>query len=222
MFRSPVRPDDKDMRSLRPLILLLSAAWILGTASPAAAAGGNYVFSGGTAKQQGQVKLALDASAFDWSLVPQQIVIHIGRSIDSQATPGNIWLDAGLLDSGMFSWGVVQHEYAHQVDFFLLDDEKRQLLNVELGGSDWCYGIPGLAHARYGCERIASTLAWAYWPNAQNSMKPANGRDESAAMAPTEFRQLMGIMIGAPTTVPLAKVTAFAPKRPRQPAHKKK
>jgi hypothetical protein len=216
------RPDDKDMRSLRPLILLLSAAWILGSASPAAAAGGNYVFAGGTAKQQVQVKLALDASAFDWSLVPQQIVIHIGRTIDSQATPGNIWLDAGLLDSGMFSWGVVQHEYAHQVDFFLLDDEKRQLLDVELGGSDWCYGISGLAHARYGCERFASTLAWAYWPNAQNSMKPVNAKDESAAMAPAEFRQLMGIMIGAPTTLPLAKVTAYAPVRKKPVAHKKK
>ena len=31
--------------------------------------------------------------------------------------PGQIWLDASLLDSGRFSWGVVQHEYAHQVDF---------------------------------------------------------------------------------------------------------
>jgi hypothetical protein len=196
------------MRSLRPLILLLSAAWILGSASPAAAAGGNYVFSGGTAAQQGQVKLALDASAFDWSLVPQQVVI-------------NIWLDAGLLDAGMFSWGVVQHEYAHQVDFFLLDDAKRALLETELGGSDWCYGLPGLAHDKYGCERFASTLAWAYWPNAQNSMKPVNAKDESAAMAPAKFRQLMGIMIGAPTTLPLEKVTAFAPKRKKPAAHKK-
>jgi hypothetical protein len=209
------------MRRLRPLILLLSAACVLGFASPASAAGGNYVFAGGTANQQTQVKLALNASAFDWSLVPQQIVIHIVPAFDSQATAGNIWLDPRLLDAGMFSWGVVQHEYAHQVDFFLLDDAKRQLLNVQLGGSDWCYGLPGLGHDKYGCERFASTLAWAYWPNAQNSMKPVNAKDESAAMAPTKFRQLMGIMIGAPTTLPLAKVTAFAPKRKKPAAHKK-
>ena len=96
----------------------------MGTASPALAAGGNYVH-GGTAKQQGQVKAALNASAFDWSLVPQQIVVHIAPGIPSEATFGNIWLDSNLLDSGIFAWGVVQHEYAHQVDFFLLDDAKR-------------------------------------------------------------------------------------------------
>jgi hypothetical protein len=53
-------------------------------------------------------------------------------------------------------------------------------------------------------------------------MKPVNGKDESAAMAPTQFRQLMGIMIGAPTTVPVAKVTAYAPVRKKPVAHKKK
>jgi hypothetical protein len=209
------------MRRLRPLILLLSAAWILGTASPAAAAGGNYVFAGGTAKQQGQVKAALNATAFDWNLVPAQITIHIAPGIDSEATVGNIWLDAGLLNAGIFSWGVVQHEYAHQVDFFLLDDAKRQLLNAVLGGSDWCYGLPGLSHEKYGCERFASTLAWAYWPNADNSMKPVNAKDESAAMEPARFRQLLGIMIGAPTVVPTTKVTAHAPKR-KQPVKPKK
>ena len=64
----------------------------------------------------------------------------------------------------------------------------------------------------YGCERFASTLAWAYWPNAQNSMKPAGAKDESAAMAPAKFRQLMGIMIGAPNRGAAGQVTAFAPK----------
>ena len=69
-----------------------------------------------------------------------------------------------------------------------------------------------MAHEQYGCERFASTLAWAYWPNAQNSMKPSSAKDESAAMGPARFRQLMGIMIGAPTTAPQAAITAFAPK----------
>jgi hypothetical protein len=80
--------------------------------------------------------------------------------------------------------------------------------------------VPGLEHAQYGCERFASTLAWAYWPTAQNSMKPASAKDESAAMEPTRFRQLLGIMIGAPTAVPTVKVTAYAPKRATHAARK--
>ena len=209
------------MRSLRHLALILFALGALGTAGPAFGAGGNYIFDGGTAKEQHTVKAALNASAFDWSLVPEQIVIQIAPRISSEATMGAIWLDSNLLDAGIFSWGVVQHEYAHQVDFFLLDDAKRQALNTVLGGRDWCYGVSGLEHAEYGCERFASTLAWAYWPSLQNSMKPTGSKDESAAMVPAKFRQLMGLMIGAPTTVPTVKVTAFAPKRTKPAAHKK-
>lgn len=215
MCRWHARPDDEGMRRLRLLILSLATAGVLWTAGPAAAGGGDYVFAGGTARQQAQVKLALNASAFDWSLVPRQIVIHVAQGIDSEATLGHIWLDANLLNSGVFSWGVVQHEYAHQVDFFLLDDAKRQALNALLGGSDWCYGVAGLAHDQYACERFASTLAWAYWPSAQNSMKPASAKDESAAMEASSFRQVLGVMIGAPTALPTSKVTAYAPKRKR-------
>jgi hypothetical protein len=209
------------MRCLRHLFLLLVTALALGTAAPALAGGGDYTFQGGSAKEQNTVKQALNASAFDWSLVPQQIVVHIAPSISSEATLGEIWLDSNLLDAGMFSWGVVQHEYAHQVDFFLLDDAKRATLETALGGRDWCYSVAGLGHAQYGCERFASTLAWAYWPNAQNSMKPNGAKDESAAMSPAKFRNLMGLLIGAPTSVPTVQVTAFAPKRKKPVTHKK-
>jgi len=200
------------MRRLQHLALTFTVLVALGTAAPALAGGGDYTFAGGTATQQGQVKAALNASSFNWSLVPTQIVIHIAPGIPSEATVGNIWLDSNLLNTGMFSWGVVQHEYAHQVDFFLLDDEKRQVLNTVLGGSDWCYSVPGLAHAQYGCERFASTLAWAYWPNAANSMRPSSAKDESGAVGPLKFRQLMGMMIGAPTAAPPTAITAYAPK----------
>jgi hypothetical protein len=213
------------MRSLRHLALLFTAFVALGSAAPALAGGGTYAFAGGTAAQQGQVKAALNASSFNWSLVPTQIVIHIAPGIPSEATVGNIWLDSNLLNAGMFSWGVVQHEYAHQVDFFLLDDAKRQILNTELGGSDWCYSVPGLLHAQYGCERFASTLAWAYWPNAANSMRPSSAKDEGGAMGAVKFRQLMGLMIGAPTAAPPSAITAYAPKvvKPvRHPRPKKK
>lgn len=183
----------------RPLRSTLAAALgALALAGSAHAAGGNYVFDGGTAAEQGQVRAALNASAFDWSLVPAQITIHIDRGASSEAMPGQIWLDADLLDSGKFSWGVTQHEYGHQVDFFLLDPAKRALLLSALGGKDWCYGVLGLAHGDYGCERFASTLAWAYWPSRDNSMAPQSARDESAAMAPAKFRTLLAQLLAAP------------------------
>ena len=59
---------------------------------PAAqAAGGRYVFDGGTRAQRGQVTSALQASSFDWSLVPGRVVIHIGNGISSHAVAGQIW-----------------------------------------------------------------------------------------------------------------------------------
>jgi|SRR5579872_1844705 len=195
---------------MRRFVLCVFAALSLVPAGSAAAAGGNYVFAGGTPREQAQVTGALNASAFDWSLVPAQITIRIAPGLPSEATPGTIWLDANLLDAGMFSWGTVQHEYAHEVDFFLLDNAKRQLLETMLGGKDWCYSVLGLQHSQYGCERFASTLAWAYWPNAANTMRPTAPTDESAAMDPAKFRALLTTLIGAPNTV-LPTVTAFAP-----------
>jgi hypothetical protein len=70
--------------------------------------GGHYVLDGGSRADQSQVKKALNASSFDWSVVPATITIHIGRGHYSEATYGQIWLDSNLLDSGIFSWGVVQ------------------------------------------------------------------------------------------------------------------
>jgi hypothetical protein len=170
--------------------ILLAAA--LGGGSQALASGGSYTFDGGTRAEQSQVRAALAASSFDWSLVPATVTIHITPGLPaSEAAPGEIWLSAELLDAGTFAWGIVQHEYAHQVDFLLLSPGARATLSARLGGEDWCYGVPGLAHASYGCERFASTLAWAYWPSRLNSMRPSGPADESAAMRPASFRFLL-------------------------------
>src|SRR5438105_233781 len=120
--------------------LLVAIGGCLWFCPPASALGGRYVFDGGTAAERTQVGAALGASAFDWSLVPGQITIHIARGATSTAAPGEIWLDANLLDAGNFSWGVVQHEYAHEVDFLLLDDRTRAKLLRVLGGTTWCHG----------------------------------------------------------------------------------
>ena len=179
-------------------VLLAAAVASVALAGAAHAAGGDYVFDGGTAQERAQVRAALNASSFDWSLVPARVTIHIARGSGSYSRPGHIWLDADLLSAGRFAWAVVQDEYAHQVDFLLLDGTTRSRLTSELGAADWCYGIPGLRHDQYGCERFASTLVWAYWPSKDNAYRPRSRRDESAAMAPARFRALMAELLGVP------------------------
>lgn len=164
----------------------------------AEAAGGNYAFDGGSADQQGQVRAALDASSFPWGVVPGVVSIHIAPGISSAAIPRNIYLDANLVDQGTFAWGIIQHEYAHQVDFLLLDDAVRAALLQVLGGRAWCWDVPGLDHADYGCERFASTLAWSYWQSSDNSLRPVSPGDEAAAATPRAFKALLGRIFAAP------------------------
>jgi hypothetical protein len=190
------------MLSLVRMVVAVAAVW-LALACNAYAGGGKYVFDGGTRAQQSEVSKGLNASAFNWTLVPATITIHIGPSYASAASYGEIWLNAAVLDSGRFSWGVIQHEYAHQVDFFLLDDSRRAQL-VVLGGKAWWAtgtrvgGAPNgtLAHEELTAERFASTLAWAYWQSPANSMRPSKATDESAAMAPKPFRALLSSLLG--------------------------
>jgi hypothetical protein len=196
----------------RTLLTLLSAVCFFVFAQSALAGGGNYAFAGGTPKQQATVRSALETSSFNWSLIPQTITIHIGQFGDSYSTYGDIYLGSSLLNSGRFSWGVVQHEMGHQVDFFLFDDAKRAQMLQLLGGKDWCYSVSGLAHSDYGCERFASELAWAYWPSADNSMKPTGPKDEAGGMPVAQFRAVLTQLIGAPVVAQPATATkAFAP-----------
>ena len=199
--------------------LLLAAALAAVLAQSALASGGRYTFAGGTAKEQATVRAALDVSSFDWNVLPTPVVVHIAPIGGSYSEAGHVHLDSALLDSGRFSWGVVQHEFAHQVDFLLFDDAKRATFNGALGGSDWCYGVPGLAHAAYGCERFASELAWAYWPSADNSMSPSATHGESGGMPPAQFRSLLAQALGMPTLATPIDTKAFAPAT--RPAHAK-
>jgi hypothetical protein len=178
-------------RAMRRHMLLAASLLALALPGQAFARGGDYGFQGGTQAQQAQVRQALDASAFDWGVIPARVTVHIGDVGISHAQPGHVYLDGQLLQAGRFSWATVQDEFAHQVDFFLLDDATRTQLTRTLGARDWCYGVEGLAHSEYGCERFASTLVWAFWPSKDNAYRPANPNDESAAMAPARFRALV-------------------------------
>jgi hypothetical protein len=204
------RPEGK--RAMRrTLLTLFSAICFLAFAQSALAGGGNVALSGGTPKEQATVRSALEASSFNWSLIPRTITIHIGAYGDSYSIYGQVYLDASLLDSGRFAWGVVQHEMGHQVDFFLLDDTKRAQLLQLLGGKDWCYSVSGLEHSDYGCERFASELAWAYWQSPDNSMKPSSSTDEAGAIPVAQFRAALTQLIGAPAVAQPTTTKAYAP-----------
>jgi hypothetical protein len=184
---------------LRRIVILLALALLL--PANGLAAGGNYGFEGATPTERSTVRAALNASSFDWSLVPQRITIHVGTYGVSHSTPQHIWLDRGLVAAGRFAWGTVMDEYAHQVDFLVLDAPHREVLQQRLRASAWCYEREGLAHGANGCERFASMVAWAYWPSKQNSYSPRSGSDESAAMPAGEFRALLSTLVGAPAFV---------------------
>ena len=181
----------------RLLIQLFVAAAMLAIAPAAFASGGNYVFDGGSQPQQAQVTEALNASAFPWGIVPGPVVVHIQRDVASSSAPNQIWLDANLLDAGRFAWGVVQHEYAHQVDFALLNSATRAQLHTVLGGTAWS-GAEG--HSTLDCERFADLVSWAYWGSADNVMKPLSAQDEGGQVTPAVFRAaLAAILPGLPT-----------------------
>ena len=67
-----------------------------------------------------------------------------------------------------YSWGIIQHEYAHQIDDFLFEPSDRLAVRRTLGGRDWCYEVAGLAHDDHGCERFADVFSWAFWPPQEN------------------------------------------------------
>jgi hypothetical protein len=189
---------------LLPLVTGLAAIVMFAglTANPAAAAGGNYVIQGGTPAEQTVVRQALAASSFDWSTVTTQVVIHIAPGIAvSYSLPGQTWLDPNLLDSGQFAWGVVQMEYAQQVQFSIASAPTRTELTTALGAQQWCYDNPSLPRGANACERFAAMLAWAYWPSAANSMKPSSPSDWSASMSPHAFRALLAQTMSAPDTI---------------------
>jgi hypothetical protein len=208
---------------MRRFILTVVSATAFGVlAQGALASPANVSFAGGTAREQATVRSALAASRFDWSLIPGVVTVHVGAYGDSYSTAGDVFLDAQLLDSGKFAWGVVQHEFGHQVDFFLLDDTKRALLQQALGATDWCYEQQLPNHSDHGCERFASELSWAYWQSPDNSMQPADCGGESAGMPVAQFRALLAQLIGAPTTTAAPTEKAYAPKTTARKTRKKK
>ena len=141
----------------------------------AAAADVALEFSGGSDTARAEVVAALDASAFDWSVIGRSVAVQILDCGCSGSRPGVVVLDAAMLSSSpygrAYTWGIVQHEFAHQVWSYALDDVRRSELQEVLGGADLCYEQPGVPHDAHACELFASTLGWAYWPVRGNPMQ---------------------------------------------------
>jgi hypothetical protein len=173
-------------------LVLLAALVVL--ALPAGASDLALEFSGGSEAAHAEVIAALDASAFDWSLIGQPVTVQILDCGCAGARPGVIVLDETLLATSpygrAYTWGIVQHELAHQVWWYALDDERRSELQAVLGGADFCYEQPGLAHDEHACELFASTLGWAYWPAAGNPMQVEK------VMVGRRFRRLLSRLLG--------------------------
>ena len=129
------------------------------------------MLAGGTPYQQQQVRQALAASAFDWSVVPATITITIGKGQVSEATSGQISLSGSLLNAGRFSWGVVQHEYAHQVDFLLFNDATRASLT----------SLSGPATGASSCRSCVTTCTAASASHRRSPGRLAGPRELHAA-----------------------------------------
>lgn len=158
-----------------------------------AAARGGYSFDGGTPLERATVRSALAASAFDWNVISGHVTVHI-KAGGCDAAKGQIWLDPGMLAYGRDAWGVIQHEFAHQVDFFVFDNQTRLKLTRLLGAKAWWPGDESFRHDEYGAERFASTLAWAYWPSPHNILF-RYAHAEATAMPVLKFRRLMDALI---------------------------
>ena len=210
------------MPLIRYAVALASVLFaVFAFAGLAHAGGGNYVFEGGTAAQQGQVRSALEASSFNWGLVSQQITIKIAPIGRDYSVPGEIFLDSDLLSApGDYSWGVVQNEYANEVQFFLLPEQAHATFTSALGAAAWCYDDqPGLNMIQYGCERFASTLTWAYWQSPGNCIRPTATGGISGGMAPAAFKALLTSTLGVETettavSAQTVRYTTFQPAKP--------
>jgi hypothetical protein len=185
----------------RLLAALPIAAAALLLAPSAFASGGHYAIQGGSGYEREQVVKALQASAFPWGVIPGKVTIHIQPG-PSFATPGDIYLDTGLLNEGTLSWGIVQHEYAHQIDFLLLMPGQRSKLQHLLGGSRWLggneVGLSGnsAAHGALSGERFASEVAWAYWPSPLNVLRPTSSASEAGHVPVAAFRHEITSLLG--------------------------
>ena len=196
------------MLAARRHLVLLAALAALALPGTAGATDVALEFSSGSDAARAEVIAALDASAFDWSLIGRPVTVQIFDCGCAGSRPGVVVLDETMLASSpygrAYTWGIVQHEFAHQVWWYALDEGRRIELQTVLGGADLCHEQPGLPHDAHACELFASTLGWAYWPAAGNPMQIER------AMGAHHFRRLLSGMLGVSPRLTLRRTAARA------------
>lgn len=151
----------------------------------------NFHFQGGTPQQQQSVLQAIKASTFNFALLPN-ITINITQGMNADATPGTINLDAGSLNpvNGDFYWATILHEFGHQVDWYLVNDQQRQTFLQAFGRQEWGQISPSEAHDQMGQEDFASAFALAFGGASAYAHLP-----EANVIPPTQFKQMLLAMI---------------------------
>jgi len=74
---------------LHRVAVLVTAAFLAFPAATSGAVGG-YAFAGGTKQERETVVAALEASSFNWTLLPGPIAIHIVRGEPSRSLPREV------------------------------------------------------------------------------------------------------------------------------------
>lgn len=139
----------------------------------AEAKGGNYEIVGATPTQQATIRDALEVSEFNWSVVPARITIRVSPDLANQAESvrGEIRIQSSFLDWGISAWASIQHEYAHQVDYYLLDNGRRDEA-LRVLGLPFPWRDLSRPHDERGVEHFATMLSVAYWPSVLNLLRP--------------------------------------------------
>lgn len=174
------------------LAALVAALTLAGTAAAA-----DVRFDGGTPFEQQQVTQALASWRVDTSSLPT-ITVHVVPPSDPHlgngaaagySIPGDVWLSSYWLDFGQAGWGFVQHEFGHELDYYVLTDAQRAELMKLFGASTWCdHSQP---YTERACEWFASELSWAFWPTQTNLQDPGTTNGLSGHVDPAKLRALI-------------------------------
>lgn len=138
------------------------------------------------------------------------IDVRIAPGAPTQSFPGVVVFDANVLEMGTFAWGIVQHEFAHQLDFLLLDDGDRKALRSMLGGQAWCWNDVAMdvGHGYLSCERFASTVAWSFWQSPENALRP--GEETVVRIDPVRLARALSHALGVSVAPPLRPAVSSA------------
>lgn len=194
--------------TMKLLAAVVAALFLAGSA-----VAGTVNVDGGTPFEQQQVRLALAASKFDYGQIPAPVTVHVVPPSDAHleggvdagySIPGEVWISSRWLDFGAAGWGFVQHEFGHEIDYYVLTDAQRAALlsHLDPTGSTTSWCDHSVAYDARPCEWFASELSWAFWPVGANLQDPTTTKGLSGHLPPDQFRAAVeSLGLAQPTRV---------------------